>query len=201
MEDDDLWTLGPGTTSDLLLQRFFAAHSELAFRVVLAANPALEPEVELVLAQDHKVVQLALVENRVLERRTQCVLAESEHLDVRMALAESDVLDPSAQKTLAIDSHSWVRYNLASNTCLAQDVLHELVKDDDLWAMLAGNDGVVLNEDLPVRFLEASSRGQELVEEELRACGADPEDAAVLRDGWGGTLAELVTTAAELGRA
>jgi hypothetical protein len=141
-----------------------------------------------------------LARNLTLRPEVQQVLVRDSDEHVRGNLAGNAALLPELQGVLASDTAECVRRALARNESLAAEVQERLAQDESaaVREALVMNASVTFTSAFPAALLEITDRGRGFIAEHLERSRLDPEDVKVLRDGWSGTLGELVTTAREL---
>jgi hypothetical protein len=140
-----------------------------------------------------------LASETTLAPEAQGLLAADADENVRSILADRDDLVLEVQVMLARDADEYVRRRLAGNPGLAQSLA--LVLADDVSRVrhvLAHNEAITLGEAFPLACLEESARGRSIITRAMAAHDLDLEEVAVLREGWVGTLEELLETAREI---
>jgi hypothetical protein len=155
------------------LQREIVESGDESLHKHLCRNPSLLVELQVELASDVNL-QICLAQNPGLALEVQEVLAHSHDEHVRTQLASSSALAPEVQVALACDASTNVQRQVAFN------------------------EAVVLTDAFALEWLELSARGRDFTLNRFDESGLDPEELSILRDGWSGTLGELLETAREL---
>jgi hypothetical protein len=169
----------------------------------LAAAGDLDEASAIELARDSKVaVQVVLAANPAISGSAQRVLARSSNLLVLEELAGNPSLVPDLEQAFLTDTDWLVRANLAGNPSVSGRAAEVLEKDvrREVRRALSANAALEVGTGFTPEFLEESERGRAVIEAALRAPGLDRETYDALRVGWLGTLSELVSASAELGR-
>lgn len=198
--DLDLTALAANVNLIPEVQEALAAKSA-ALREVLANNPSLHAELQLLLARDTSYdVRAAVAANAAISEDIQHLLARDGDWMVRMHLASSKALLVELQPVLAADSDFSVREHIAGRHDLLPDLVRALASDAEgcVRQSLAQNRSVELDGSFLVACLDLSDRGRQLVCARLSKEELDPEALNALQWTWTGTLDELVETTKEL---
>lgn len=166
----------------------------------LAKGPDVKEEHQILLAHDKDTrTRKLLALQQCLSAGVQRALATDADEEVRADLAMNSSLLLELQEVLVLDPSVQVRGHLALNSTLTPETHLRLAHDSNRsvrW-YLSQNSDATFAEGFPISCLDLSEKGAAFASAHLEEAGLNLEEVWPLRDGWAGTLEELVETAKE----